>query len=60
MPDYAKTGIPQEEINSRSGPIEVKSKEEIDVLREICVLGRLIYISMIKYNIRETNFGLWP
>ena len=38
-PDYAISGIPQEEINNRSGPIEVKSKEEIDVMREVCVLG---------------------
>lgn len=60
MPDYAKTGIPQEEINSRSGPIEVKSKEEIDVLREICVLGHFFNVYLNKINIRKTNLGLWP
>jgi len=35
MPDYASTGIPQEEINSKyyQQMIEVKSKEDLDKLR---------------------------
>ena len=44
LPDYAISGIPTEEINSKyyNKIIEVKSKEEIDVLREVCILGNKI------------------
>ncbi len=38
-PDYALSGVPNEEIQNRSQPIEVKSKEEIQNMRDSCVIG---------------------
>lgn len=42
LPDYAFSSIPTEEINSNYSQklIEVKSKEDIDKLRDSCLLGR--------------------
>jgi len=58
-PDYAISGIPHEEINNRSGPIEVKSKEEIDVLREVCILGTHSMRFLIQSFLIEKVGKLW-
>jgi methionyl aminopeptidase len=44
-PDYYQSGIPSEEINSKAATkiVEVKSFEEIEKMRKVCLLGRLFY-----------------
>ena len=41
-PDYAFTGIPNEEIQNRANKvIEVHTKEDIEIIREAGILGKL-------------------
>ena len=43
-PDYAETGVPTMELTSRYAEkiIEVKSKKDIEKIREVCLLGRKV------------------
>jgi len=49
-PDYYQSGIPSEEINSKynSKIVEVKSFEDIEKMRKVCLLGRYLFSKLIK------------
>ena len=46
-PDWADTGIPTEEQKSKSAKIiEVYSPEEIEIMREVCLLGKFYWMEV--------------
>lgn len=42
LPDYARNGIPQSELTTRSRQVTVLDKQGIEAMRKVCKIGRLV------------------